>query len=51
MMTFRDIIPHRTRLSYDFSTVSAIMEPDHTTFMVCSGGGWIVTGLVMKDRF
>lgn len=22
-----------------------------TPFMACSGGGWIVTGLVVKDRF
>ena len=39
-------------LSYDFPRFSAKVEPLHTTaFMACSGGGRIVGGVVIKDRF
>ena len=40
------------RLSYADRGSYAKNEPLHATrFMACSGGGWIVTGLVVRDRF
>jgi hypothetical protein len=39
-------------LSYADRGSYAKNEPLHATpFMACSGGGWIVTGLVVRDRF
>jgi hypothetical protein len=39
------------RLSYDFFRSCATIEPPHaTSFVACSGGGWIVNGLVVMDR-
>ena len=38
-------------LSYADPGSCAKKEPLHATpYMACSGGGWIVPGLVMKDR-
>ena len=46
------IITTNLSLSYDFCRLLRYLKPLPTTpFMVGNGGGWIVTRLVVMDRF